>query len=829
VVFLSGSKSGNIQSNPYKTPIAFFILFFGCSIFSISQELDKTYLIGEQAINSTDAIDSENFYPAVLELLIQDQMNVMLEKKGIEKKKIADLLKKSADLQAAYMAGVGEEILERGDKNLATTGDRISSFGGSHFGEELTAKASIYKGTVPFTYAKVADEILFKWFSAPKKAGLIENIQFNLIGVSATLDAERKKVFVSVVFGNYKSFNEGAAYKDQLKIPYSSKTYGLNPPDKDLCKKVLRQENLNDLQKGLHTEGNLIYFETDNITQIKKIMRDKKDGLAVDILQKTQFNCIQPNILDHDLINQGILTKRVYIPKLFKKNLADTKENPKAFKVQLGLLPEGIQEGYELNLVIIQNKSACISIPQSFIIPTSGTFTKNIKLLADTVTLNTKFHYKPVADSLSLSFKIPFENKKYTYQASDIEPFLKLLNEPAFIICDLTITAYSSIEGTEKENQMLQQKRAESIILALKERQSKIIHSKISTDYNWGDFKNDIRQSQFPQLADMPMEEAQAYIRDNKLNKGLEPILQNHRYARIDMKVAYDISGGNEQAFVLKKFNKAVAEEDRPMALSIQKYIIKQVLSYRYKPTLLSEMNIPAEKDYVGLEMNRIWLQHFTKQIPDDEFALKVEELFNLNPENEYIAFNDVYNKLTQKPLNGLKEAGLLQARIDRLYATSLKKETVDGINLKLQFKLIQFLDSTDAEPKLKLAPLEQIKQIIDIRGESLQNSLRLAEIFIDNNDYLFALKTLEPWVYHPNHNEALVFAYVSLCSQYEERMHTQIFEYAMMRAKELNPTRFCELFHGDFFSLKVFENQEVKELYCKQCQAEEKEPGNPE
>jgi hypothetical protein len=468
--------------------------------------------------------------------------------------------------------------------------------------------------------------------------------------------------------------------------------------------------------------------------------------------------------------------------------------------------------------VIIKNKSICATIPQSFLIETTGTYTRKVKLLADTVTINTRFQYEPVADSMHLSLKIPFENKKFTYQTHDIEPFLKLLNEPAFLIYDLKITAYSSIEGTDDENKKLQQQRAESIISALEERQKKLIKTTIITDYNWTDFQNDIQKTNHNIMASMQLEEAQAYIRNYNLNKELEPILANHRYAQIDMKVTFDISGENESPFVLKKFHNAIAEGDKIMALSIQKYIMKQVLNYRYIPDILNTLEIPENKTFAGLIMNKLWLQQHTKQITQEEFALAVQKLYQISPANEYIAFNDLFLKINNQLFSSDNEATTLQLRVDRLYTTPLRKETIDGLNIKLQFKLINYADSVIGDAKLKEACINRIKQIVDINDESLQNSLKLAELFIENNDFEFALKTLEPWITHPEVNEDLLFAYVSLCSREDVLMHTQRFNFAMNRSKELNQKRFCELFNGDNFSLRVFENQFVKEMHCKNC-----------
>ncbi len=801
----------------------FLVLFICFENNAKAQEIEKTYFVGKQVINSQDEANPDQFYEQVIEEIIFDEVNSHLEKKGFEHKQKNDLLNLAAKDQAIYMALNENDNIERKEKEKRTTADRIESYGGARNGTELTSKTNIKTGKIPYTYAKIADDIVFKWFTNSKNSALLESYEYNQVGISAKLDEKKRKIYVSLVLGNYKSFNEGAKFVGNLEVPYSEKTYGLTPKDPIFCKKVDRFGDLQDLQKGLSVEGNTIYFETDDFKSLKRLLDKKKDGLAVDILQKEQFSCTGPNVVDHNLVNQGILTKRVFSKKLYNNNLYTDDHKSNHLKTPLGVLPEGISNNYELNLVVIKNKSVCADLAHNFLVEPSGTYTRKIKLLADTVTINSRYQYEPVADSMQLSFKIPFENGKYTYQTEDIEPFLKLLNEPAFVIYDIQITAYSSIEGTDNENKMLQQKRAESIIKALESRQKKIINTRIVTAYNWKDFQTDIQKTQHNILASMKMEEAQTYIRDYNLNKELEPILKNDRYAQIDMKVTYDISGHNERPFVLKKFQNAISDGDKIMALSIEKYIMKQVLNYKYKADVLTEMDIPQTENFAGLIMNKIWLQYFTHELNEKEFSDKVTELYELSPDNEYIAFNDLFLKIKNENFETPDEAQLLQARIDRLYYTPLHKETVDGLNIKLQFKLINYADSTQENEKLKEECIGRIKNIVDISEETLQNSLKLAELFIENKDYDFAIKTLEPWIYHPNTSEELLFAYVSLCSRFEMRMHTQIFDYAMKRARELDSKRFCELFNGQYFSYKVFENQVVKEEYCKYCSTKDK------
>jgi len=790
-------------------------LFFPFLSFGQS---NKTYVINDQSYHLSDEIDTAKVTEPIFEEILFDQFNLMLERKEFETVSLNGLFNKSAAEQAQYMAENDEATLEQHKKEKATTGKRIQFFGGTSFGEELVGKSNLSKGPIPFTFAKVSEDLLFRWFTNSKTLALFENNTFTDAGISVRYDKAKKRIFVSIVLGDYKSFNNGAGLIARLPLPYSEKQFGLKQPqDRTSCKKVENDNSLDDLQKGIEVEGTEIFLNTNNIKNLTKVIRNKKDGLAVDILQNEQFACGTPNIVNHQFVNAGILTKPVYRKKLFKKNQADVKENPKAFRTHLGTLPEGISDNYELNLVIIQNKQVCRTMFPSFTETPSGTYHRKVELLVDTIDLNTHFHYKPVADSIQRTFIIPFENNKYTYKAEDIEPFLKVLNEPAFIIYELTITAYSSVEGDDNENKLLQQKRAQSIVSAIESRQNQQIKTKIVTDYNWNDFVNDIKETDYHSLGSMNLEEARSYIRTFKLKDKLEPILAKHRYARIDIKAIHDISGNHEIPFVVHQFNQAIDSTNRPLALSIEKYIFKQITKGNYPPEILNELEIPLEKEFAGMQMNKDWLSFKKGQLSDSQFKQDISSLYELDPTNEYIAFNQVYLQVNDT-LPDIRNTGVIQNQIDRLYYTHLKKETVDGINLRFQFKLINASDSIYHDAKLKEQCIERIKSIIDIRDESMGNSLRLAELFIEEQDYSFALKTLKPWVILPLANEELIFTFLSLCSHFEKEMHTQRFTYAMQRAHELNPGRYCELFNGSRLSLRVFENEKVKTDYCRYC-----------
>ncbi|MFH2094870.1 MAG: hypothetical protein ABIJ16_04145, partial [Bacteroidota bacterium] len=408
----------------------------------------------------------------------------------------------------------------------------------------------------------------------------------------------------------------------------------------------------------------------------------------------------------------------------------------------------------------------------------------------------------------------------YTYEKEDIEPFLSALKEPEFTINELNIHAFSSIEGSDEQNEMLQKKRAESIVQALNSRQKSLIKkTNITTSDNWDDFARDIQGTEYSNMASMNINQAQDYIRNNNLNKKLEPYLKNHRYAQLEMVVIYEIEGDKEQAYVVKMFNNAVKDYDRAKALSIQKYIFKQIVAGKYNAEAVTGMEIPENSNFAGVLMNKLWLERFVNaEDINEDCCHRVDEIYKLDPTNDYLKFNQLYCNFIYKPVENDEQIKQIQEAIDALYESTLTKETVDMLNLEFQFTIIDALDTLDQPPVLLIESLERIKQIVNLEEANWQNNLKLAYIFMRQKDYDFAAKLLEPSVEKKVVFEELVFLYLSLCSRSPDRVYSNRFVSANKRAFKLNQERYCKLFDGSKFSVQVLENTLVKDFYCKNC-----------
>ena len=794
----------------------FVILIFAFSLQCFAQKEIKSYIIKNKVYQSSLIIDPDNFIPQLFEYTLIDEVNKIRIKKKIESFELNELLSNVAAQQAQYMAIEHIVSVEQKDKSKRSLSDRMNSVGGSSQANELVTKTVISKRGDFFTYQKLAYDVAFKWFISSKSSRYLENSGFKFMGVGVSLDELGKKCYISVVLGSYLSFNEGALKREELSVPYTIKKNGLKSYDERECRKISRYENLHLLQNGLVVNDNKIYFQTDDLKSFKKIVRNSKDGIAVDIVSNEQYTCELTNIVDNNLFNKGYTLKKVMASKLYKNNLISGSK-VRSLKYFIGDFPEDIKGDYELNLMLIQNKHVCANLHQSFSLDGGSDYSKKVQLLADTITINANYLYEPKPDTTYLSFRVPFEKKKYTYKPNDIKPLLESLNEPEFFIHELSISAFSSIEGSQSENEMLQQKRAESIINAIKKLQKSNIITSIKTSDNWDQFRHDILTTEFDTLAKMSIEQAQHYINKIDLGNRLEKILSRHRYAQIDMKVTYDISGDKEEKYVISEFNKAISSNNLPKALSIQKFIFKNILNKRYSSYSVYEQNIPKTKINAGLLMNKLWLEKFISHSDLESIYVLIKQLYNLNKDNEYIMFNYVYADIVLEELGDSRKIQDIQKLIDNLYYSSFPKETVDALNIKFQLKII---NANDKIGKVKIVDesINRLKAIVDVRDETSKSALKLAYLFIAFKEFDYAFKLLNPFVLLSDVSEDFLFTYASLCSYKQERYFSDKFIEVLQRAKEMNPTRFCDLFNGDYFSFQVFANPKVKKLKCEFC-----------
>lgn len=768
--------------------------------------------------SNPNAINPESFSQEQLELMILTKINAARKAKGMDTLKYNDILTKAARDQAEYMASKEEVTLEGAGKRK-TTGKRISFYGGSESGEEMVVNQPVNKGKDFFTYDDVASIITDKWIKGKVQSIIIYNNTYIYGGVGAVLEPATKKVYVSMVYGSFNTFNIGPEKRNELPVPYTKKKFRLKPYEDKECKACAKFADIEKLQKGLVVKDNKIYFTYPNVKVLSKLLKNKRDGLAVDIIQREQYPCAPYNIYDTRLLSKGVMLKRKWSKRIFKKNLIKDKKS-KALEVYLGDLPKNLKGDYELNLMVIQNRRICRVLTRKYVEDGGLPSLTPLDLIPDTVPKDA-LKYKPVAETKTLTFNIPFDKNKSSYSTEDIIPFIESLNEPEFTIEQILISAYSSIEGDSVLNANLQRKRAESIMTAIVKLQKKEFVKDIITADGWELFKKQVAGTKYAPMAMMNKSDVKKAINGGLWKEMEDNILAKQRFAEIKLTVTYDITGDKEQFFVSRVFKKAIEKKDTTLALNVQQYMISKVLEEKYKADPVIALDIPKEGPFASLLVNRIWLRkHVAKDTISQEIADLMFQLSKMAPKNRFASYNSLVCHVKLSPVGKERTLDSVQTRINDLYSTALPKDRIDALNLEHQFKVIDALEPVEGAKPIVQKSIDRIRGIYRIEGSSWQNALKLAYIFIGNNDYEFALKIIEPFVDKPEVDENLIFTYASLCTHFQDKLSSSKFIASMKKAREMNPKRFCKLFGAPYMSFQVMDNPFLKEEFCKYCES---------
>jgi len=784
----------------------------------------------ERIAEYTQEIVPDNFDTLLFRDAVLFFCNKELKHLGYRTLEPHQALTQAAQPYSLFLAESGESKPGLGGKKQALS-YRLSLSGGALPNtEEIAGKFAIAKGKEKLYYDTVAVAIVYKWFNS-KYLETIANDNLVYIGIGASIGTARKKVYIDVILGNYSSINKGADLVSKHPLLATTTNYKLLPYDQKICKGTKKIKNLQRFQQNLTVDSNrTIYFETEEYKQFSKLLKLSQNAIAVDILQKSQFECSHENIIDYSLPSRGYMLRPIRQTKIEKLNQITGKEAKYKCRIPLGSLPSSISENYELSLVIIQEKHACANITQSFVHKGESKTQINLGILADTVTAFNRFstHYTPEPDTTVLEFRIPFELGKSDYNPDDIKPFIEALNEPDFIVNSLKIEAFSSIEGEEATNEKLRKKRAENIFDAFKKMNPTLETADITTSDSWAIFKTDIQSTAYDTLATMSRATATEYIKKHALQDTLENILSKHRFAHITMEVIYDISGLKEKAFVLKKFEEALAEGKLSKALSIEKYVMSKIIRRQYPPNAVHEIQIPLDSArFSGMELNRLWLEYRIENKPiDTVFFHHVQRMLKQSPKNDYIRFNHAYCRVLFDTIREEATIDEIQREIDALQTSSLSKEKIDPLNLKFQLLILNSINETfepQNEKQLTESILEKLKSIVELTDENSKQALSLAYLFIDMKDYRYASTILQPFIESQSANEEMIFTYLSLCSQLENKHQTRIFEKAIKQAYDWNSERLCSLFADHKFSYLTLENPNVKELICTKCISEKK------
>jgi hypothetical protein len=170
---------------------------------------------------------------AQLNKCILTGLNKFRKENGLDTFDVQDLVLKASEMSSSKMAE--DEKVDA--KTLQfTTPKNLKKAGGSGKGEEMVLVTPMGKGKDPAKPEDIAQVVIAKWAASKKEREVVLRPSNTYAGITSTPDENGKRVYVSVVFGNYQSFNEGAKHKKELKVPFNTKSKKLKEADPRKCK-----------------------------------------------------------------------------------------------------------------------------------------------------------------------------------------------------------------------------------------------------------------------------------------------------------------------------------------------------------------------------------------------------------------------------------------------------------------------------------------------------------------------------------------------------------------------------------------------------------------
>lgn len=607
----------------------------------------------------------------------------------------------------------------------------------------------------------------------------------------------------------------------QLKTP--SNLYGLKDPVKNKYKNC--QECFANLRKmpsdvlfGLERQGNNIVFIMNDVNWYNQLINEGKDGFAVDILRKSQYECGKPNKEIPSWAHKGYLMEPIYRKDLKDRAKIDKYQN---VHINMGEIPIELQnEELEFNLLLIQGKSVCryncfYDIERhKWNLIDMGLFSDNI--LEDQGTDFSTFLEK------TMQFVVPFEKDKAIYHKEDIQPIYDSLRLTEYTIRSIKIRAYASVEGSTERNLFLQTKRAQSIIDVLQSFQLDTIKQDIIASENWVELLHDIEKlPKYAFLKKLSKEEVKEKLNDTPLEKEIEPILKKHRKAilflELERKTDLEVSSPD---VVRKLFNEMLSKKEIEKALDLQKLIFHNIRNHKLPHELLEGLDIPKEVEYGLLLNNDVMFEYEQNQQNVLQAIQYLKELEELIPNNAQIKYNlcalrleawvskklDIEHQYLSNNIIKLKHKidRPLWIRLLINYHILLSEYEILHRNYKAKDRAVAFIYNNYRSLKL-----------------SSEDILNVASYFVSYTKYQWAINLLLPESQKVDVNEDVLFYFLNLTIIDEALTKRHFYRLIMLNAININQKRYCTLFKSGpqgGITFQLLGNLYLKKTYCESC-----------
>ena len=738
------------------------------------------------------------------------------EYRYLPKLKHDERMDSTAQYQADFQASKDEKTLDN-NAPYKTTYYRLRKYGLAGNGDELIAKAKAYLGETEFSYYDLCLTLIQSILKNVKTADVMLDEKYTYMGFGYNTDPAMKSMYISLVLGNDRTFNNYKAGYGDKDVPYTKMQAGLKGYDEKVCKKCASEPGLEVLSEYVSVNKNgEIYMNCDNYKELKRLIGKEGDAIVIDVIQEGQYECDNHQV-DYDLFHRGTVTKPITFEKLMAAN---ENANLKTGKLiaKIADLPDGVDDSKDLELYILvlkEGNRVCRTIIGKNIESKGADYTEKINFLKDENGIKSTGEWVISPEDGTVTVSFPYDAKKTDYTAAGFNLDKKDPNLPPFKVNSVELISHISPDYyQDPAYKTIQEKRAAAVKKDL-QRYFPGMEIKVVYDYCWDQLKEKITQHpEYYDLSFKSLEEGAKELRSAYLAplRTME-LRQTGTY--------YASTPADEETFALWKFNDAVKNpKNLGFAMSVENYILQQVEKGRFSSSSLEKMEIPFKKEYQTLLNNKLYAQYYKSSKLTPAMAEQMVKIYNLNTNNQLLLYNTTVSDVLAATIKTPADIAKTQAAIDRLYSIpAIPKDRVNSLNLEYQFKVINYLDTVPATTEttaLLANTYQKIKEIRNEKMDSWKNAFKLASYFNRRYEYMYSLSLMTPFLDDPTISEDFIFSYISLAAHREETYLSSLFSKAVKLAAEKNATRLCGLV--DKLPSCILENEEAKKIICKAC-----------
>ncbi len=559
------------------------------------------------------------------------------------------------------------------------------------------------------------------------------------------------------------------------------------------------------------TEDNSIMYSAKNKRLAKKGLgiNGTGDGLAADILLKSQYSCDSGAAFNGKTNIKGIPLEPV-LRKDFNRN--GNSFSGKVVNINLGQVPDWIDEEFEVNLTVINKKRPCSNI-----------MFKNLDRFFN-LNLNVGLYIDSLSDFYQIleydtsTYKISYEKSEYKIDEILLDPVKTILSDNRATISRIELTGFSSIEGSTETNQTLYRRRANIILKKLSGLGVDPGIIEIFTEENFREFRRDIMGTEFESLAILSDTELKAKVNSGDFVKKLEPYLAKHRYSEITVYTqrTKDIKYDHEKLY--EQFNYYVSSNTRSECRKMQSIEYNLALKGDITVDQIKSFYIPVTKRYKNLLHDRALMIYQLDSLNPNarkNFEIKMEELKRLDKEHTRI--NTSLAVLNYSTLKSYRLAKKFYKELDEM------KDISPVILARMKLNLAAKLDwNTARKIPTKYAFLfyyDELAYYIKTAKLSPDETVDVARYFAYFSQYDAAYKLIRKSILKTKSRTDKIFFLKLL-------YFTNLNISENTRSKHLRQIHnrvgdeFCTYFNSPDLNFQIFELQkEVFRLYCKECQ----------